>query len=128
MGNPNVTADEARECLMLLVLRHDDSLGPMTAAEIAERLRLGGSRETQRRRVRAIVQGLRDKGSMIVATKPGGYMLTDDVGIWADYLEGRQIDAKRVLAVTGRKKKMAADSRGQGLLFGGGSQCGLGKN
>lgn len=128
MGNPNVTADEARECLLLLVYRHDDGLGPMTAAEIAERLRLGGSRETMRRRVRAIVMGLREKGSMIVATMSGGYMLTDDVGIWADYLDGRQIDAKRVLAVTGRKKKMAIDSQGQGLLFGGGSQCGSGKN
>ena len=128
MGKPDVTADEARECLLLLVCRHDDGLGPMTAAQIAERLRFGGCRETMRRRVRTIVQGLRDKGSMIVATRQGGYMLTGDVGIWKDYLDGRQIDAKRVLAVTNRKKKMAIDSRGQGLLFGGKVICGSGKN
>jgi hypothetical protein len=74
--------------------------------------------------VRAIIKQLREDGAMIVATNQG-YILTDDIDIWKDYLEGRQIDAKRVLAVTHEKKRMAADSKGQGLLFGmGGTSCG----
>jgi len=91
---------------------------PMTAAQIAAWLRLSGSRETQRRRVRAIVEGLRKGGSMIVATLQEGYWLTDDAKLYKRYLAGRQIDAKKVLGKTHRKQReMLADSGGQGVLF-----------
>jgi len=37
--------------------------------------------------------------------------------LWRDYLEGRQIDAKRILGETGKRKKMLSDAKGQGMLF-----------
>ena len=89
---------------------------PIVAAELARRLHLGGLRETQRRHIREIVKLLRDNGSMIAATLQGGYFLTEDTQLWRDYLKGRQIDAKRVLGVTHKKKKLIA-SQGQRLLF-----------
>ena len=62
----------------------------------------------------------------VVATLQGGYLLTDDDVIWAEYLDGRQIDAKRILGVTHKQKKMLTDGRGQGVLFKGPVGCGLG--
>ncbi len=113
MAKSNVTTFEAAGCLGLL----KNANGPMVAAEIARVLGLGGKRETQRRHVRAIVKCLRDAGEWIVATLQGGYMVTDDADVWKDYNEGQQIDAKRILGVTGKRKKIIADSAGQGLLF-----------
>jgi len=108
----NVTTQETAECLFIL----QEASGPMTAAELAGQLYLQGLRETQRRRVRALVKQLRDNGSMIVATLAGGYWLTKDHRLWTDYLEGRQIDAKRVLGQTyGRQKQ--ARARRQEFLF-----------
>jgi len=110
--NANCTADEAARCLRLL-----RSKGPLPAADIANCLGIGGKRETQRRHIRAIIRHLRECGEMIVATLKDGYFVTDDVKIWRDYLEGRQIDAKRVLGKTHRQLRMVTDGNGQGLLF-----------
>ncbi len=113
MTKPNITTIETAECLRLL----SNAADPIVAADLAGRLYLTGSRETQRRHVRAIVKQLRDNGSMIVATLCGGYFLTNDPHLWRDYLEGRQIDAKRVLGITHKRKRMLTDAAGQGVLF-----------
>ena len=112
MSKPNVTADEAAKCLRVL----QGAASPIVAAELARKLGLGGSRESRRRHVRAIVEHLRDKGSMVIATLQQGYWLTKDEQLWKDYLEGRQIDAKRILGETHKRKKLV-DATGQGLLF-----------
>ena len=114
MNQSNVTSDEAAACLALLKVADK----PRVAAEIAELLRLSGSRETQRRHVRAIVKQMRDNGEMIVATLSGGYWLTEDVKLWKEYLEGRKIDAKKLIGHAHKKIKMATGHIGQGLLFG----------
>jgi len=107
-------------------LRHLQAAeGPTTAVELADKLMLTGSRETRRRKIRAIVRRLRDGGAMIVATLHGGYWLTDDESLWAQYLDGRQIDAKRILGDAYRKK-MVTDRKGQGMLFVPGPQTGIG--
>lgn len=113
MDGLNVEASEVAMCLAILQTHES----PIVAAEIARRLHLEGSRETGRRHVRAIVKQLRDKGAMIVAVGSSGYYLTDDPDLWKQYLEGRQIEAKKVMGETHKRKKMAADSKGQGLLF-----------
>ena len=95
------------------------------AAKLAARLFLPGNRETQRRHIRAIVKLLRDNGSRIIATLWGGYFLTDDPQLWRDYLEGRQIDAKRILGETHRRKRMLADAQGQRMLFDNRTRCGV---
>lgn len=108
----NVTTIQETRVLELLT----KAVEPIVAADIAAKLRIGGCRESQRRHVRGIVRKLRDEGNHIVATLQGGYWLTEDETIWKDYLDGRQIDAKRLLAETSRAKK-AIDANGQGLLF-----------
>jgi len=115
MDNLQVTSDTARNCLAVLA----DADQPVVAADIAKMLHLAGSRETQRRRVRAIVKLLRDEASAkIVATLGGGYMITDDDAIWREYLEGKLIDAKRIIGRAAEKKrKVIADRKGQGFLF-----------
>lgn len=113
MSQVNITTTEAARCLGILEAASE----PIVAADLAGRLYLSGSRETQRRRVRAIVEQLRDSGSMIIAANTSGYWLTEDEQLWADYLDGRQIEAKRVLGDTHKKKRMLADRNGQGLLF-----------
>ena len=111
MDSTITTGDELVSCLSILKSQ------PMTAAQIAARLRLSGCRETQRRSVRAMVEVLRDKGCRIVATNRDGYFLTTDEKVWRDYLEGRQIDAKTVLGRThGQIRQMRF--KAQGLLFG----------
>lgn len=91
---------------------------PMVAAELAAKMNLAGCRETQRRHVRAIIKQLRDGGEMIVADLSGGYWLTDDITLYKDYLEGRQIDAKKILGDTHKKKNVILqDTSGQELLF-----------
>jgi len=113
MDKTAVTTNETAECLRIL----RTVMEPIVAADLAQRLFLPGSRETQRRHVRAIVKQLRDDGHMIVATLQGGYALTKDAAIWREYLDGRQIDAKRILGKTHKEKRMLADRLGQGLLF-----------
>jgi len=99
---------------------------PITAVDIAAAMHLGGKRETQRRHVRAVIKHLRDNcGARIVATLQGGYFLTDDEKLWRDYLEGRQINAKRILGNTHNKKRITGQD-GQGLLFAGPVGCGNG--
>ena len=79
---------------------------------------MSGSRESQRRHVRAIVDHLRKEGSMIVASIVEGYWLTEDLDIWKDYQEKRAVDGKKILAEVSRRKKAAGcGEKGQGLLF-----------
>lgn len=114
MTKPNVTTLEAGRCLQILQAAN----GPIVAAELARKLGLAGCRETQRRRVREIVKHLKDNsGAMIVASLQSGYWLTEDEQLWRDYLLHRQIDAKRILGETHKRKKMLADPSGQGRLF-----------
>ncbi len=113
MTKLNITTLEAAKCLSFL----ESADEPLVAAELARKLRLSGSRESQRRHVRALVEHLRDNGSMIIATLQNGYWLTEDSALWRDYLEGRQIDAKRILGETHKRKRTLADAQGQGLLF-----------
>ncbi len=113
MNKPNVTTNEQAGCLRILKA----ATGPMTAAVIAVRLGLRGCRETRRRHARLIIQRLRDSGSMIVATRPAGYGLTDDRSVYKDYLNGRQIVARMIFGDTHKKKKKLADSNNQGMLF-----------
>ena len=54
MSEPNITTPEIAECLRVL----QEAKGPIVAAGLARRLRLGGVRETQRRHVRAIIEQL----------------------------------------------------------------------
>lgn len=98
---------------------------PIVAADLARTMQLSGSRETQRRHIRAVIKKLRETGSMIVATLQGGYWLTDDKALWRDYLEGRQIDAKKILGGTHKQKKeILRDASGQELLFDNRILCG----
>jgi len=121
MGKREVTVDQAAECLSLLVIA---SGMPRTAASIARQLGLSGTRETQRRHVRAIIDHLRAGGCKVVGGSCG-YWLTDDEKTWRDYLDSRQIGAKAVLGVTGqRKRESVRHSSGQKPLFGSGGRCG----
>lgn len=114
MTEPNITTEEAAQCLRVL----QAAKGPIVAAGLAKRLRLHGVRETQRRHVRAIIEYLRkENGSWIVGLNPKGYFLTKDHQLWRDYLDGRQIDAKRIFAEVHKRKRILADSQGQGVLF-----------
>ena len=119
-----ISTKEAARCLEVF----ESACEPIVAADLAVMLYLSGSRETQRRKVRAIVEQLRKSGAMIIAANTSGYWLTEDPQLWADYLEGRQIEAKRILSDTYKKKKMLADGKGQGLLFspGANAYCGIG--
>ena len=100
-------------CLELLKA----SAVPIVAVGLADKLGLDGSRETVRRKVRVIVKALRDDGAMIAATINAGYFLTEDEEMYREYLDGKQIDAKRVLGETNRRKQNIIDAAGQGLLF-----------
>jgi biotin operon repressor len=111
--NINITTEQASRCLE--ILQAADT--PLVAAAIAARLYLSGSRETQRRKVRAIIKHLRDGGCRITATLRGGYLLSDR-SEWRGYLEGRQSGAKKVIGDTAKRKRFDADPPGQGLLFG----------
>jgi biotin operon repressor len=113
MNEPNITTDQVAGCLA--ILRRAEKF--MTAAEIAARLGIAGSHETQRRHIRALVKELRDNGSMIIANNAEGYWLTNDEAKWRDYVEHRAIDAKVILAEVSRRKQMLADTKDQGMLF-----------
>ena len=102
-----ITTSEAARCLRILA----EQAEPIVAADLAIRLGINGSRESQRRRVREIVRHLRENGSRIVATNREGYWLTEDDATWAEYNEGRSIDAKRILAEIYDRKKQLADRR-----------------
>lgn len=113
MEHNKFSSDLAAKCLSLLKQE-----APIRAIELARKLGLTGNRESLRRHIRAIVQHLRnDCGTMIVADTRSGYFITDDKKVWQDYLDGRQINAKKILGITHKQLKMVMDSRGQGLLF-----------
>ncbi|MGH2271359.1 hypothetical protein ACQ9LF_06130 [Anaerohalosphaeraceae bacterium U12dextr] len=109
----DVTAFEKSRCLSILLNAHK----PLKAIDIAQHIGIYGQRETLRRRVRRIVQTLRNEGVFIVAANPDGYWLTEDQQLWIDYLEGRVISSKRCIGDASRKKRMVSDVNGQGLLF-----------
>lgn len=113
MTGLNVTLSEAARCLLIL----QEAAEPIVAADLARKLGLPGTRETQRRHVRAIIEHLRDNGSMIVANLQEGYELTADPRRWREYLDGHERGAKRTLGRTHHEKKMLTDARGQGVLF-----------
>jgi len=100
---------------LLSILENADR--PIVAADLAYLLGLQGSREGQRRRVRALIKELRDEGCWIIATLSDGYWLTDDFALWRDYLENRKIDAKRIFAEISRRREQVS-ARKQGQLFG----------
>jgi len=114
MKIPNAhTANQASNALRII-----KEFGPIKAIDLARRLALDGNRETQRRRVRAIVKHLRDDGGvMVIANLADGYFITEDKKDWAAYLDGKQIKAKKTLGQTHKQIKMTKDSAGQGLLF-----------
>lgn len=92
--------------------------GPVVAIKLADKLGIMGNREYKRRRIRAIVQHLRNNcGEKIVADISNGYYLTDDNIVFELYLKERQMSAKKVLGITHKQLKMVCDSAGQGLLF-----------
>jgi biotin operon repressor len=90
---------------------------PMTAALLAARLGLSGCRESQRRRVRAIIEELRNKGWPIVANQIDGCWLAKNSKEWRDYLEGRKIEAKQQIGEAHRRKKCTYDD-GTIAMFG----------
>lgn len=100
-----------------------DAKGPMTAIEIAARLGLGGCRESQRRRVRAIIEELRNKGWRIAANQTDGCWIARDDQEWRDYLESRKIEAKQQIGEAHRRKKCTYDD-GTIAMFG--QQVGVG--
>lgn len=122
-AKPKIANEYKARLLKLLTLQHK----LVQAADLALQLGLAGTRESKRAKIRSLTKDLRDSGSMIVATRDG-YWLTDDKKLFQDYLDGRQIDAKTILAKTHKRKKMITDSNGQGQLFTPANKisCGLG--
>jgi len=113
MPHNKYSSDLAAKCLRL-IKEH----GVILAIELADKLGIEGSRENKRRKIRAIVQHLRnDCGVMIAADLIHGYFVTEDKEVWQMYLDGRQLDAKKILGQTHKQLKMVSDSKGQGLLF-----------
>ena len=121
MTRPTITTCNAAGCLEILKA----AAVPIVAADLAKRLGLAGSRESQRRQVRAIVTHLRGQGEWIVATTQGGYMLADDVRAWDRYNARRANAGKRVIGQSHHRTRAAIDSQGQGLLFQPPAHCGI---
>ena len=93
MKQNKFSSDLAARCLALI-----KSDGPIRAIAMAVKLGIEGNRESKRRHIRAIVQHLRnDCGNMIIGNFRQGYFITEDKKVWQDYLDGRQIDAKKIL-------------------------------
>lgn len=109
----NVTTQEQAACLRIL----QAAIQPITAAELAVRLGLGGQRETQRRHIRAIVEELRADGVRVIAFNPQGYWLVKTEAEWLEYCRNRENYAKRIIGEASRRIHMATDHHGQGLLF-----------
>ncbi|HOT73759.1 MAG TPA: hypothetical protein PLX18_11460 [Anaerohalosphaeraceae bacterium] len=117
---------QTEECTKVMILL-SRAAGPMTAIQIAERLGLGGSHETKRRQVRAIIKQLREEGEWIVSTNWDGYWLTEDAAVWRKFLEQEKIEAKQLIGEVQRRQKMITDRFGQGYLFSpGGKSTGIG--
>lgn len=121
MTEPNITTPNVAECLSIL----ESAAGPIVAAELAWKLRVSGSRETQRRYVRKIIEHLRNSGAWIVGDNRVGYFLTSDAKVWREYQERRQIEAKRTFGITHKRKKILADGKNQGVLFNMRTRCGV---
>jgi biotin operon repressor len=100
-----------------------NAAGFMLSIELANKLGIGGSHELKKRTVRVIIKDLRDSGHWIVASVSYGYFLTKDLNLWREYNEGRQIDAKRIIGESAKRKNLV-DSRGQVMLFDSRVNCG----
>ena len=124
MTRPTITTRNAAGCLAILKAACEM---PVVAADLGRRLGLAGSRESQRRQVRAIITHLRDQGEWICATFQGGYLLTDEPHVWAVYNAHRANSGKRVIGQSHNRTKAAVDSHGQGLLFQPPVSCGIGQ-
>jgi len=92
---------------------------PMTAIEIAAMLHLDGCRESQRRRVRAIIEELRNRGVKVVANQTAGCWIAKNEEQWRDYLEGRMIEAKHQIGEAYNRKQCTYED-GTIAMFG---QC-----
>lgn len=112
-GKTEATREDAARLMRLMQAART----PQTAAALAGRLALSGSRETQRRHIRALVERLRDDGAWIVAVDAAGYRLTTDAAEWKQYNESRKIGAKQILGRSHKRQQMVTDAAGQGLLF-----------
>ena len=112
MDEPKATTEECTIVMHMLCTTD----APLTAAQIADKIGLAGCRETQRRRVRAIIKQLRDEGEWIVANNYDGYWLTEDRFIWHLYNKDRALSAKYLLGEVSHRQKAAAD-RKQRMLF-----------
>jgi hypothetical protein len=109
-----VTSELLARCLEVL----KSAEGPALAAEIAGKLHLGGNHESKRRKIRAVIHELRNRGHWIIATLTDGCWLTMDKEMWTDYCEHKMIDGKRIIGEASRRKQSALkDAIGQGLLF-----------
>jgi hypothetical protein len=111
---PNINAEQLARTLTML----RESETPLLAVEIAGKLHLDGSHETQRRHVREIISELRNRAHWIVANLTSGYWLTTDPTLWADWCQNKMIDAKRIIGDAARRRQSALQDRnGQGMLF-----------
>ena len=108
-----ITTPELANCLAIL----QQANGPLTATEIAAKLRLEGCRESQRRHVRAIIEELRNNGLWVVANQKDGCWIAKDEQEWRQYLEGRKIEAKQQIGQAHRRKKCSYDD-GTMAMFG----------
>jgi len=90
------------------------------AADIADRVGrwAGRSRETQRRRVRELIDDLRTDHPAIIASGQG-YALAIDIQELAEYQDRRRRQGLTDLAAAGQVKGSVpfADATGQGALF-----------
>lgn len=113
MRHNHYSSDQAAKVLRLIT-----DCGPILAADLAIKIGLQGCRESNRRKIRAIVHYLKNEnGNKIVSNFIDGYWIAADDKEWQASLDSLQIGAKKTLAVTHKKLKMVTDGRGQGLLF-----------
>ena len=106
-----------------LLANLQDANKPITAIDLAERLELEGSRETQRRHVRILVRFLRHVGHKVCADSQAGYWLARYDGEWTKYLEAVRTRARFEFVSISKMSRAASDlATGQGKLFGGDSE------
>ena len=96
----------------------ENAARPVTAAALANLLELTGSRETQRRKVRAIVRALRKAGHRVCANLSTGYWLARSGQEWSDYQAAVKAKACFAFVEISRNKSAATDrANNQGSLF-----------
>ncbi len=108
-----VTTSPHQQSSLLHILQQ--AKASVSAIDLADKLQLAGTHETKRRKIRDLIQKLRDNGHWIVASQ-SGYWLTADPAIWKSYNEHRSIDAKIILKEISSRKQTQRDIP-QGMLF-----------